>query len=159
MSLLPPKAGQKTRLSQNHLPKTYQLLLGTQGSNQTKRIKSRSRENHQSRVEVGQTRNWNSVFQSAGCNPNATNRTCFETKINRNKKAGTENACRPNSSTGVLRANIKQWTIVQKKHWCWTNKCGWINKTTMNTSNDYIARTEPSPCSDSGTALPNAPHY
>jgi hypothetical protein len=74
----------------NHSQKTYHLLLGIRGSNQTKRIKSRSRENHQSRVEVGQTRNWNSVFQSAGCNPIAANRSSIKTKTNRNKKAVTK---------------------------------------------------------------------
>jgi hypothetical protein len=68
------KQDKKRGYLKNHSPKTYQLLLEIRESNQTTRIKCRSRENYQSRVHVGQTRNWNSVLQSTGCNPNATNR-------------------------------------------------------------------------------------
>jgi hypothetical protein len=119
ISLLPPKAGGCLKIICQKLINCC-WEFGDQIRPNVSRAEAEKTSvlNHQSRVEVGQTRNWNSVFQSAGCNANATNRTCFETKINMNKKAGTENACRPNSSTGVLRANIKQWTIVQKKHWC-----------------------------------------
>jgi hypothetical protein len=109
------KQGKKRGYLKNQMQKTYQMLLEFRGSNQTRRIKCRSRENYQSRDHVGQTRNWNSVFQSAGCNPIATNRSSIKTKINRNKKAGTEKDWRQNSSTGVLRAKIKQWSTDQIK--------------------------------------------
>ncbi len=55
LSLPPQKQGEKTRLAENSSPKTYQMLLEIRGSNQTRRIKCRSRENAQSSVHVGQT--------------------------------------------------------------------------------------------------------
>ncbi len=75
------KQGKKRGYLKNHLQKTYQMLLEIRGSNQTRRIKCRSRENYQSRDHVGQKCNWNSVFQSAGCNPNATNRRSLTPEI------------------------------------------------------------------------------
>ena len=51
------KQDKKRGYLKNHLPKAYQLLLGIRGSNQTRHIKCRSRENYQSRYHVGQTRN------------------------------------------------------------------------------------------------------
>ena len=125
------KQDKKRGYLKNHLPKAYQLLLGIRGSNQTRHIKCRSRENYQSRYHVGQTRNWNSVFQSAGCNPIAANRSSIKTKTNRNKKAVTKKDWRLNSSTGVLRAEIKQWSTDQIKQGRGNNQSKTIRKTTI----------------------------
>ena len=62
--------------------KTYKTLFEIRGSNQTGRIWCISRENAQSRFHVAQAHHRNSVFQSAGGNPNDNNTCRWKVKKN-----------------------------------------------------------------------------
>ena len=69
-SLLHQKQGVGLGYLKIYSTKTYQMLFEIGGSNQTGRIWCISRENAQSRFHVAQAHHRNSVFQSAGGNPN-----------------------------------------------------------------------------------------
>ena len=93
--------------------KTYQIMFEIGGSNQTGRIWCISRENAQSRVHVAQAHHQNSVFQSAGGNPNTKNTLLMEGGKNKKQESG-DRACHP--ADFLMLAEIKNFTTDEINH-------------------------------------------
>ena len=74
-NLLHQKQGVGRGYLKNYSTKTCQMMFEIGGSNQIGRIWCISRENAQSHFRVAQAQHRNSVFRSAGGNPNDKN-TC-----------------------------------------------------------------------------------